>query len=59
MIDEYPKIPPFIEIEAEDKQTIEELIKKLKLTENERSSETINGLLKQKYPDVDLNNLTF
>jgi len=59
VIDEYPKIPPFIEIEAENTQKIEELIEKLGLQNNERTSHTINGLLKEKYPDVELNNLTF
>ncbi len=59
VIDQYPKIEPFIEIEAEDSAQIEELIKKLGLEDNERSSETINGLLKSKYPDIELNNLTF
>ena len=59
VIDEYPKIPPFVEIEAENEDLIEKLIEKLELTENERSSQTINGLLKEKYPDIELNNLTF
>ena len=59
VIDEYPQLKPFIEIEAEDPKTIEELIVKLGLTQNEKSSHTINGLLKEKYPDIELNNLTF
>lgn len=59
VIDEYPKIPPFMEIEAENKELIEELIEKLELQDKERSSHTINGLLKEKYPDIELNNLTF
>lgn len=59
VIDEYPQIPPFIEIEAPDPKTIEDLIVKLGLEENEKSSHTINGLLKEKYPDIQLNNLTF
>jgi len=59
VIDEYPKIDPFLEIEAPDQNTIEQLIKKLELTENEKSNHTINGLLKEKYPDIKLNNLTF
>ncbi len=59
VIDVYPKIPPFIEIEAENSQKIVELIEKLGLKDNEKSSHTINGLLKEKYPDIELNNLTF
>lgn len=59
VIDEYPKIPPFMEIEASDQKIIEDLVKKLGLEENEKSSHTINGLLKEKYPDIELNNLTF
>lgn len=59
VIDEYPKIPPFLEIEAESHDEIEEMIEKLGLKDNERSSQTINGLLKEKYPDIELNNLKF
>lgn len=59
VIDEYPQIPSFIEIEAEDPKTIEDLVTKLGLEEKEKSSHTINGLLKEKYPDIQLNNLTF
>ncbi len=59
VIDEYPQIAPFIEIEAPDPKIIEDLIEKLKLEENEKSNQTINGLLKEKYPDIQLNNLTF
>jgi adenylate cyclase, class 2 len=59
VIDEYPQIPPFIEIEGEDTQAIEKLIVDLDLTENERSSHAINGLIKEKYPDIELNGLKF
>jgi adenylate cyclase class 2 len=59
VIDEYPKIPPFLEIEAEDEQVIEDFIEKLGLKDNERSSHTINELLKEKYPHIELNNLKF
>lgn len=59
VIDEYPKISPFMEIEAPDQKEIEDLIIKLGLEENEKSSHTINGLLKEKYPDIELNNLKF
>jgi adenylate cyclase class 2 len=59
VIDEYPKIPPFVEIEAKESSKIEEIIQALGLSENERSFETINGLLRLKYPQISLNNLTF
>jgi adenylate cyclase class 2 len=59
VIDEYPKISPFLEIEAPDQKIINDLIEKLDLRENEKSSHTINRLLKEKYPDIQLNNLTF
>jgi adenylate cyclase class 2 len=59
VIDKYPEIEPFVEIEAEDSEKIEELINKLDLQDKERSLETINGLLKSRYPDTELNNLTF
>jgi adenylate cyclase, class 2 len=58
-MDEYPKIKPFIEIEAPSTKKIEELIKKLGLEKNESTFETINEVLKRKYPRLSLNNLTF
>ncbi|MFC1655464.1 class IV adenylate cyclase [Patescibacteria group bacterium] len=59
VIDEYPKMDPFVEVEAGDAKTIDEIVSRLGLTENESSCETINELIKRKYPDLDLNNLTF
>jgi adenylate cyclase class 2 len=59
VIDEYPQIPPFIEIEGEDEVAIEKLIFDLGVAENERSSKSIGGLLKEKYPHVQLDGLTF
>jgi predicted adenylyl cyclase CyaB len=59
VIDEYPKISPFLEIEAKDTKTIDDLVARLELENNESSCETINELLKRKYPDIELNNLTF
>lgn len=59
VIDEYPQLKPFMEIEAPDPKTIEDLITKLGLEDFEKSSHTINELLKEKYPDIQLNNLTF
>ncbi|MCD6109616.1 CYTH domain-containing protein [bacterium] len=59
VIDEYPKIPPFIEIEGSNIGLVEELILGLDLSENERSTHSIGGLLKEKYPDIELDGLTF
>lgn len=59
VIDEYPQIPPFIEIEGTDTEAIEKLIKELGLEKNERSSHAIGGLIKEKYPDIKLDGLTF
>jgi adenylate cyclase class 2 len=59
VIDEYPKIPPFIEIEAKSSKIIDNIVSKLHLQKNESSAETINQLLKRKYPNIKLNNLTF
>lgn len=59
VIDQYPQIPPFVEIEGIDTDAIERLIKDLDLTENERSSKAIGGLLNEKYPDITLDGLTF
>lgn len=59
VIDQYPKISPFIEIEGTDTEAIEQVIQDLGLTENERSSRAIGGLLREKYPEVQLNGLTF
>lgn len=59
VIDEYPQITPFIEIEGVDTDAIEKLIVDLGLTENERSSHAINGLIKEKYPDIELDGLKF
>ena len=59
VIDRYPKISPFIEIEGTDTEAIEQLIRELGLTKNERSSRAIGGLLQEKYPEVQLDGLTF
>ncbi len=59
VIDEYPKIPPFIEIEGADEAAVESLILDLDLEKNERSVHAIGGLLKEKYPHVQLDGLTF
>ena len=59
VIDEYPRIEPFLEIEAKNAAMVDDLVKKLNLSEHESSCETINEFLKRKYPDISLNNLTF
>ncbi|MBA4336382.1 hypothetical protein C0416_01225 [bacterium] len=59
VIDEYPQISPFMEIEGEDTESIEQLIKDLGVDEKERSSKSIGGLLKEKYPHVQLDGLIF
>lgn len=59
VIDEYPGIPPFLEIESENANQIEDIIKYLGLNEYESSCETINELLERKYKNVELNNLKF
>jgi adenylate cyclase class 2 len=58
-MDEYPKIKPFIEIEASSAKQIDALVKELGLEKNESTSETINEVIKRKYPKLSLNNLTF
>jgi predicted adenylyl cyclase CyaB len=59
VIDEYPQIPVFCEVEASDHEMIYILISKLKLDDYEQSCETINELIDRKYPNVNLNNLCF
>lgn len=59
VIDEYPKIPAFLEIESESPDQIDNIVKYLDLNEYEMSCETINELLKRKYPEVRLENLKF
>jgi len=59
VIDEYPKIPPFIEIEGVDETAVERLIFDLDLEKNERSARAIGGLLEEKYPHIQLDGLTF
>ena len=59
VIDEYPEIPPFVEIEGTDTDAIEKLIIDLDLGDRERSSRAIGGLLEEKYPDIELNGLKF
>lgn len=58
-IDEHPKIPAFLEIEAPSPQHIEKAIRQLGLKDHEQTAETISDLLKRKYPKISLNDLRF
>lgn len=59
VIDEYPEVPPFLEIESESPNQINDIIEYLGLNDNEESCETINELLKRKYPNIKLDGLKF
>lgn len=58
-IDEHPRIPVFMEIEAPSPRAVKEAIKMLGLENHEATPDTINGLLKRRYKGVKLNGLTF
>lgn len=58
-IDEHPKIPAFLEIEAPSPVHIEKAIRRLGLQNHEQTSETISELLRRKYPKFKLNDLRF
>ncbi|PIQ77683.1 hypothetical protein COV82_03315 [Candidatus Peregrinibacteria bacterium CG11_big_fil_rev_8_21_14_0_20_46_8] len=57
--DEYPKIPEFLEIEAQSIGDIDEAVKLLGLEEYEQTADAISRLLKRKYPKVELDGLVF
>lgn len=57
--DEHPKIPPFLEIEAKNARDIHAIIKKLGWREYECTPETIEQVLKRKYPKIRLDGLKF
>ena len=59
VIDKYPQIPVFCEVEAAEHDMIHALISELKLDKYETSCETINELIDRKYPQVNLDNLCF
>ncbi|MBU1446608.1 CYTH domain-containing protein [Patescibacteria group bacterium] len=59
VIDIYPTLPPFIEIETFDPGCVDKIVSDLGLENHERSAESINGLLRDKYPEVKLNGLFF
>ncbi len=58
-IDEHPKIPPFMEIEAPSPMGINRAIIALGIQDHEQTSETIGELLARKYKKVKLNGLVF
>lgn len=58
-IDEHPKIPAFLEIEAPSPRHIDRAIRLLGLQKNEQTSETISELLRRKYPKLSLKDLRF
>lgn len=58
-IDEHPKIPAFLEIEAPSPAAIERAIKILGLEKYEQSAESIGELMKRKYEKVKLDGLKF
>ncbi len=58
-IDEHPKIPAFLEIEAPSPRHIEKAIRQLGLENHEQTSETISELLRRKYKKLQLNDLRF
>ncbi|MBI4994997.1 CYTH domain-containing protein [Candidatus Peregrinibacteria bacterium] len=58
-IDEHPKIPTFLEIEAPSPSAINAAVKILGLEKYEQTAENISELMKRKYPEVKLNGLKF
>lgn len=58
-IDEHPKIPAFLEIEAPSPREIDEAVRALGLQAHEQTAETISELLARKYAKIKLNGLRF
>lgn len=58
-LDEYPKIPAFLEIEGHSTEAIEKTIKALGLQDHEQTAESISALMRRKYPKISLNGLRF
>lgn len=58
-IDEHPRVPVFIEIEAGSAREIDAAIKLLRLEGYEQTAETISELLVRKYKGLKLNELIF
>lgn len=57
--DEHPKIPSFLEIEAEDAKEVHKIVKRLGLDAYETTPETITEVLARKYPQLKLQDLVF
>lgn len=57
--DEHPKIPPLLEIEASSEVIVHEILMKLGLQNYEFSPETIEEVMRRKYPKISLNGLRF
>lgn len=57
--DEHPKIPSLLEIETQDEGEVNRMVKRLGFTAYEKSAETIEQLMKRKYPKIKLNGLVF
>lgn len=58
-IDEHPRIPAFLEIEAPNPKVINKYIKLLGLEKHEQTAESIAQLMERKYSKISLNGLTF
>ena len=58
-IDEHPRIPAFLEIEAGSPRLIDGIIKRLNLGNHEQTAESIAEFMERKYPKISLNGLVF
>lgn len=58
-LDEYPKIPPLLEIESNSPEKVKEAILLLQLSGYPQTPDTIQELMKNRYQQVELNGLTF
>lgn len=58
-IDEHPRIPAFLEVEAPSPAAVEKAIRALGLDKNEQTAEAIAELMRRKYPKIPLNGLIF
>lgn len=56
-IDTYPNLDPFLEIESDSADTIDLLVNKLGLEQNDQTNETINELFERLNPHLNLNGL--
>lgn len=56
-LDEYPTVPAYMEIEAQDRAGIDRAVKALGLEKYEQSTETANELFARLWPKVDFDHL--